>query len=53
MKESKNYHFVQNRPPVDAGRKLNVDKTFRRWTSCERLIYVQFTSSVYGVRTNM
>ena len=29
--------------PVDTGRKLNVHKTFTR-----RLMYVQFTSCVYG-----
>ena len=52
-KKVKIIYFVQNRSPVDARRKLNVDKTFRRWTSSERLMYVQFTSSVYGVRTNM
>ena len=33
--------------PVDTGRKLNVHKT--SWTSSERLMYVQFTSCVYGV----
>ena len=32
--------------PVDTGRKLNVHKT--SWTSSERLMYVQFTSCVYG-----
>ena len=31
---------------VDTGRKLNVHKTFR--TSSERLMYVQFTSCIYG-----
>ena len=41
------------RVPVDTERKLNVHKTFRRhpktsWTSSERLMYVQFTSCVYG-----
>ena len=33
--------------PVDTGRKLNVNKTFRRRPGC--LMYVQFTSCVYGV----
>ena len=33
--------------PVDTGRKLNVHKTFRRRPG--RLMYVQFTSCVYGV----
>ena len=33
--------------PVDTRRKLNLHKTF--WTSSERLMYVQFTSCVYGV----
>ena len=32
--------------PLDTGRKLNVDKTFRRRPG--RLIDVQFTSCVYG-----
>ena len=32
---------------VDTGRKLNVHKTPK--TSSERLMYVQFTSCVYGV----
>ena len=32
--------------PVNTGRKLNVHKTFS--TSSERLMYVQFTSCVYG-----
>ena len=32
--------------PLDTGRKLNVHKMFR--TSSERLMYVQFTSCVYG-----
>ena len=32
--------------PVDTWRKLNVHKT--SWTSSERLMYVQFTSCVYG-----
>ena len=38
--------------PVDTGRKLNIHKTFRRrpGTSSERLIYVQFMSSVYGIQ---
>ena len=31
---------------VDTGRKLNVHKT--SWTSSERLMYVQFTSCIYG-----
>ena len=35
-----------NRNPVDTGRKLNVHKTLRR--PPERLMYVQFTSCVYG-----
>ena len=37
--------------PVDIGRKLNVNKTFRRrpGTSSKRLMYVQFTSYVYWV----
>ena len=34
------------RIPVDTGCKLNVHKTFRRRP--ERLLYVQFTSCVYG-----
>ena len=34
------------RRPADTGRKLNVQKTFGRYP--ERLMYVQFTSSVYG-----
>ena len=33
--------------PVDTGRKLNVNKTFRRRPGC--VMYVQFTSCVYGV----
>ena len=32
--------------PADTGRKLNVHKTFR--ASSERLMYVQFTSCIYG-----
>ena len=32
--------------PLDARRKLNVHKTSR--TSSKRLMYVQFTSCVYG-----
>ena len=32
--------------PVDTGRKLNVHKTFRKRLG--RLMYVQFTSFVYG-----
>ena len=37
---------IIGRDPVDTERKLNVHKT--PWTSSERLIYVQFTSCVYG-----
>ena len=37
---------IIGRDPVDTERKLNVRKT--PWTSSERLIYVQFTSCVYG-----
>ena len=34
---------------VDPGRKLNVHETFKTsWTSSEHLMYVQFTSCVYG-----
>ena len=33
--------------PLDAGRKLNLHKTFRRHP--ETVMYVQFTSCVYGV----
>ena len=33
--------------PQDTRRKLNVQETF--WMSSERLMYVQFTSSVQGV----
>ena len=40
--------FWQHTHPVDTGRKLNVHKTFRSWTSSERLMYVKFTSCVYG-----
>ena len=38
--------------PVDTGLKLNIRKTFRGrlGTSSQRLIYVQFTSSVYGIQ---
>ena len=36
--------FFESASPVDTGHKLNVHKTFRR-----RLMYVQFTSCVYGV----
>ena len=36
--------FFKSASPVDTGHKLNVHKTFRR-----RLMYVQFTSWVYGV----
>ena len=38
--------FPANRLPVDTGRTLNVHKTFRRRPG--RLMYVQFTSCVYG-----
>ena len=36
--------------PADTGRKLNVHKTFKKTfrTSSERLMYVQFTSCIYG-----
>ena len=36
--------------PVDTGRTLNVHKTFRRRSGrfSARLMYVQFTSCVYG-----
>ena len=34
--------------PVDTGRKLNVYETFRRRPGC--LMYIQFTSCVYGER---
>ena len=37
--------------PVDTGRKLDVHNTFRRRP--ERLMYVQFTSCVYGVVMNI
>ena len=37
--------FLLNNP-VDTGRKLNVDKTFR--SRPERPMYVQFMSYVYG-----
>ena len=37
---------VSNVIPVDTGRKFNVHKTFS--TFSERLMYVQFTSCVYG-----
>ena len=41
--------FHEGYIPVDTRRKLNVHKTFRRRrTSAERLMYVQFTSCVYG-----
>ena len=47
------FRFLPNKDfPVDTGRKLNVHKTFSRcpaWKSSERLMYVQFTSCVYGV----
>ena len=43
--------------PVYIGSKLNVQKTERTedvkktsWTSCKSLMYVQFTSYVYGVQ---
>ena len=36
----------QSKDPVNTGRKLNVHKTFRRRPG--RLMYVQFTSCVYG-----
>ena len=49
------HHSYQNElsrnNPVDTGSKLNVHQTFRRRlgrTSTERLMYVQFTSCVYG-----
>ena len=41
-------HFLLTSPcPIDTGRKLNVHKSFRRRPG--RLMYVQFTSSVYWV----
>ena len=47
-KFNKNWIFFKNSLyPVDTVRKLNVNKMPR--TSSERLMYVQFTSSVYGV----
>ena len=36
--------------PIDTGRKLNVNKTFRRHP--RRLMHVQFTSCVYGGGNN-
>ena len=33
--------------PLDTGRKLNVDKTFKR--RAERLMYVQLLSCAYGI----
>ena len=36
---------------MDTGRKLNVHKTSR--TPSERLMYVQFTSCVYGVAVEL
>ena len=36
--------FFKSVSPVDTGHKLNVHKTFRKY-----LMYVQFTSCVYGV----
>ena len=43
------YSDVKSYFPVDTEHKLNVHKTFRRRPG--RLLYVQFTSSVYGVGT--
>ena len=49
-----NMYQLCNNNLVDTGHKLNVDKTFRRRPGrskrSKRLMYVQFTSSVYGER---
>ena len=40
-----NLEQASNYDPVNTGRKLNVQTS---WTSSECLMYVQFTSFVYG-----
>ena len=46
MNEIHSLKVANKNNPVDTERKLNVHKTFRRRP--ERLMYVQFTSCVYG-----
>ena len=41
--------FGKNAYPLDTGRRLNVLNQKTSWASSERLMYVQFTSCVYGV----
>ena len=45
-----NFLKYSRHSPLDTGRKLNVHKTSR--TSSERLMYVQFTSCVQGVKNS-